>query len=187
MDTDVVVKEYFDVPSGKIKDYSGKEWPCNRLKCQCEYRAGGYNYGTGEVVKRGYYMSVQPVDADIREGKVVCESYGGFSGFYDILFGCGRKGSKMSRIAADLFKKSLVEKVNQYYLGNDVVFTSEYKSPDWDFVKNDGGASLRYKGINVAHVPNIFDSEAASKGLPLNGMKRAMWLCEQLNRKGGAQ
>jgi len=55
--------------------------------------------------------------------------------------------------------------------------------PKWTFSRNDGGACLLCDGVEVAHVPNIFSSEAANHGIPLGGMARAKWLCEILDRK----
>ena len=56
-------------------------------------------------------------------------------------------------------------------------------NPHWTFCRNDGGAYLLYDGVEVAHVPNMFSSEAANHGIPLGGMARAKWLCEILERK----
>jgi hypothetical protein len=53
----------------------------------------------------------------------------------------------------------------------------------WTFSRNDGGAYLLCDGVEVAHVPNMFSSEAANHGIPLGGMARAKWLCEILERK----
>ena len=53
----------------------------------------------------------------------------------------------------------------------------------WTFCRNDGGSCLLCDGVEVAHVPNMFSSEAANHGIPLGGMARAKWLCEILERK----
>lgn len=182
MDTDVVVKKYLDVPSGKIKDHSGKEWRCNKLKCQCKYRAGGHNFGTGAIDKRGYYMEVAPVTISEFEDGVTTESMAGFSGFYDLIVECGRKGAGAAKKAAAMFDGLLVKSVNIYYPGNDVEFGDEFKEPIWTYRKNDGGAYLVYKGVEVAHVPEIYSSDAESNGIPLGGMARARWLCDMLEK-----
>ena len=52
----------------------------------------------------------------------------------------------------------------------------------WSFSRNDGGASLLCDGVEVAHVPNIFSSDAANHGIPLGGMARAKWLCDILEK-----
>ena len=53
----------------------------------------------------------------------------------------------------------------------------------WTVVRNDGGAYLCLDGMEIAHVGNIWSSYHANKGIPLNGFKRAKWLCEILNQK----
>jgi hypothetical protein len=183
MNTDVVVKKYFDVPSGKIKDHAGKEWVCNKLKCQCKYREGGHNFGTGQIDKRGYYMDVSPVTVrDIDGEGLISESMAGFSGFYMLLVECGRRGEGAAKKAAAMFNEKLILSVDRYYPGNGVDFGSDFKEPLWTFRKNEGGAYLIYKGVEVAHVPEIYSSDAESRGIPLGGMARARWLCDMLER-----
>ena len=183
MDTDIVIKKYFDVPSGKITDHAGKEWKCNKLKCQCKYREGGHNFGTGQIDKRGYYMDVSPVTVrDIDGEGLISESMAGFSGFYMLLVECGRRGNGAAKKAAAMFNEKLVLSVDRYYPGNCVDFGGNSKNKLWTFSRNDGGAYLLYDGVEVAHVPNIFSSDAENHGIPLDGMKRAKWLCDMLEK-----
>ncbi len=176
MDIDVVVKKFFDVPSGKITDHAGKEWPCNKLKCQCKYRDGGHDFVTG------YYMDLAPVTIGEFDNGITTESMAGLSGLSVLLVRCGCRGAKAAKRAADMFNEQLVKSVNIYYPGNDVEFGDEFKEPVWTYRKNDGGAYLVYKGVDVAHVPEIYSSDAESKGIPLGGMARARWLCDMLEK-----
>lgn len=176
MDIDVVVKKYFDVPSGKIKDHSGKEWACNKLKCQCKYRDGGHDSWDG------YYMDVSPVIISEFDNGITTEYMAGLSGFSVLLVKCGCKWAGAAKRAADMFNEQFVKSVNSHYPGNDVEFGDEFKDPIWTYRKNDGGAYLVYKGVDIAHVPEIYSSDAESKGIPLGGMARARWLCDMLEK-----
>lgn len=52
----------------------------------------------------------------------------------------------------------------------------------WTAVRNDGGACLCLDGMEIAHVGNMWSSYLLNEGIPLNGFKRAKWLCEILNQ-----
>lgn len=54
---------------------------------------------------------------------------------------------------------------------------------NWTAVRNDGGAYLCLDGMEIAHVGDVWSSNHANNGIPLNGFKRAKWLCEILNQK----
>ena len=53
----------------------------------------------------------------------------------------------------------------------------------WTAARNDGGAYLCLDGMEIAHVGNMWSSYLANKGIHLNGLKRAKWLCKILNQK----
>lgn len=107
------------VDGGMIHDRTGKEWQCSYVKCELEYCSGGYMFGTGTTKPRGYYISVQPV-VDRGDGMV---QFAAFSGFYDLLIGCGRPGKKIEKEAERMFMEKYKDEVNEYYPDNKVDFS----------------------------------------------------------------
>lgn len=88
-----------DVFSKRIPCSNGTDVRCNCLEVRIYYDLGGYNYGTGEPKKRGYYLSVSPLEVSER-----FVSYQGFTGTYMLLNEVSRQSKKGEAEALRLLK-----------------------------------------------------------------------------------
>ena len=83
-----------------MKNYikvSGHE--ANYLRIDLDYSKGGYNYFTGSLEPRGYYIHVSPV---LKNGNT--EQYVAFSGVKDCLLKVTRKSNKAEAEAMQIFE-----------------------------------------------------------------------------------
>lgn len=93
----------------------------NNLKIKIYYDLGGYNMFTHTPKKRGYYISVTPVERSERNG-VKMESITAFTGYSELLQECSRKSKKAEAAAiekAPYYEKMIIEyicKNNGYIL-----------------------------------------------------------------------
>ena len=84
----------------RIPCSNGQDIRCNVIDIEVYYDLGGYNYFSGSEKKRGYYLSVSPLEVD---GHFV--SYQGFSGMYMLLNECSRKSKKAESEALKLMEE----------------------------------------------------------------------------------
>lgn len=89
------IKKYY-IPIKSLN--GGKE---NNLKVEVYYDLGGYSYFTGKQTKRGYYVSVLPVERSQKENCIV-ESLTLFVGYKHCLKEVSRKTNKASQEAISL-------------------------------------------------------------------------------------
>jgi hypothetical protein len=85
----------------------------NNLKIEVYYDLGGYNMFTYQPKKRGYYISVTPVERSERNG-VKIESVTAFTGYFELLEECSRKSKKAEAAAmekAPYYEKMMIEYV----------------------------------------------------------------------------
>ena len=68
----------------------------NFIKIYVDYDLGGMNYFTGREKKRGYYITVLPVE---RGGNM--EGFIAFSGVSELLQECTRKSAKAEKLALE--------------------------------------------------------------------------------------
>ena len=94
----------------------------NTIRIRIYYDIGGWNYGTGKEKKRGYYISVQPIERTNKNG-LITESYTGFTGYYELLTECTRKSKKAESIALE--KAPYYEKLMIDYICNKNGYTVE--------------------------------------------------------------
>ena len=80
-----------------IKTKFGKE---NNLKVEVFYDKGGYNYFTNKEDKRGYYVSVIPVERNVEQGYTT-EITTAFRGYKYLLRAVSRKTKKTAELAID--------------------------------------------------------------------------------------
>ena len=83
----------------------------NNLKVKIYYDLGGYNMFTHQPKKRGYYISVTPVERSERNG-VKVESVTAFTGYSELLQECSRKSKKAEAAAigkAPYYEKMMIE------------------------------------------------------------------------------
>jgi hypothetical protein len=94
-----------DIFKERIPCTNGEDVRCNTLEVKVYYDLGGYNYFTYQPKKRGYYVSVSPLEVN---GNFV--SYQGFSGTYMLLNEVKRQSKKGEEEALKLFdeKKQIV-------------------------------------------------------------------------------
>ena len=96
------MKEYLEL-KGNAKN-------CTHLKVEVYYDLGGMNYFTGRGERRGYYLSVCPVERTERNG-FISEGYTAFTGNKVLLKEVPRKSKK-----AELEAYRTAEEVNNYYI-----------------------------------------------------------------------
>jgi hypothetical protein len=93
----------------------------NNLKVKIYYDLGGLNMFTHTPKKRGYYISVTPVERSERNG-VKLETITAFTGYSELLQECNRKSKKAEALAiekAPCCEKMIIEyicKNNGYVL-----------------------------------------------------------------------
>ena len=51
-----------------------------QFRVSVNYELGGMSYFTGEVGKRGYFLSVVPVSIDVKDGRIMTETFTMFVG-----------------------------------------------------------------------------------------------------------
>lgn len=104
-----------------IKIIKNEKDKYNNLKIEVYYDLGGYNMFTHQPKKRGYYISVTPVERSERNG-VKMESITAFTGYSELLQECSRKSKKAEAAAiekAPYYEKMIIEyicKNNGYIL-----------------------------------------------------------------------
>ena len=89
-----------DIFKERIPCTNGEDVRCNILEVKVYYDLGGYNYFTSQPKKRGYYVSVSPLEVN---GNFV--SYQGFSGTYMLLNEVKRQSKKGEVEALKLLDK----------------------------------------------------------------------------------
>lgn len=85
----------------------------NFIKVYFNYDLGGMNYFTGREKKRGYYITVLPIE---RGGGL--EGFTAFTGVSELLQECSRKSAKAEKIALEklpAFEKMLVDYIINKY------------------------------------------------------------------------
>jgi hypothetical protein len=85
------------------------------LKIEVYYDKGGMNYFSGGVDKRGYYLSVTPVQIERKENNVMIESYTAFSGVKKLILEVERQSGKSAQKAKEL-AEYLIPELKQYVL-----------------------------------------------------------------------
>lgn len=110
-----------DIKTEYIKIINNSSDKNNYLKVSIYYDLGGYNYFTYQEKKRGYYISVTPVNRSERNG-VIMESVTAFTGYFELLELCTRKSKKSEAIALEKsgpYKKMIIDYIcnkNNYIL-----------------------------------------------------------------------
>ncbi len=95
-----------------MKDY--KEIDGKTYKLEFYYDMGGMNYFTGQVIPRGYYISVSPVEVERNEqGKVMAELCQAFSGYRVCVLEVKRASKKQEDFAKGLAEKSFPDLLNK--------------------------------------------------------------------------
>lgn len=100
------MKKYIEI----IENHHDKS---NFIKLDFHYELGGYNCFTGKEKKRGYYLTIVPVE---RGGNL--ERFIAFSGVSELLQECTRKSAKAERIALEklpAYEKMMVDYITNKY------------------------------------------------------------------------
>lgn len=96
-----------------FKEY--KEINGQTLKIELYYNLGGYNYGTGKMMERGYYASVQPVELTQGDGYTT-EKYTAFTGVCKLIHPVKRKSKVAEARAEALFTEEIQQELIDYVL-----------------------------------------------------------------------
>jgi hypothetical protein len=91
---------------------------CNFIKVYISYDLGGMNYFTGREKKRGYYITVLPVE---KGGNM--EGFTAFTGVCELLTECARKSKKAEQNALE--KVPAYEKIIIDYICNKYGYVLE--------------------------------------------------------------
>lgn len=86
------------------------------LKVEVYYSLGGMNYFASTNERRGYYLSVSPVNRTTSGNGIVIESYTAYTGIKELLLEVGRKSKKAEKEAEALASEEKIEKLIQYVL-----------------------------------------------------------------------
>lgn len=97
MSTRIIEKKYYPIPTTN---------QVNNLRVDFQYNLGGYNMGTGQYNKRGYYVSIKPVTIEEKWGGVI-ESYMGFTGSYMLIKEVSRQSKKAEKEARSLMQQAM--------------------------------------------------------------------------------
>jgi hypothetical protein len=92
-----------------------KEINGQTLKIELYYNLGGYNYGTGRMMERGYYASVQPVTLTKHDGYTT-ETYTAFTGIYKLIHPVKRKSKVAEARAEALFTEEIQQELIDYVM-----------------------------------------------------------------------
>lgn len=93
-----------------MKDYIERDGKTFRV--EVIYTKGGMNYFSGGVNKRGYYLSVRPVELERRAGGIVVESFEIFGGTSYFLKEVKRQSDKAMKEAVELAAPKVDELIN---------------------------------------------------------------------------
>lgn len=94
-----------NMSNNRIKvEYIPTNKPNNYIKCELYYSLGGMNYFTYKNEPRGYYVSVSPVERDIRPNGVTLESFRAFSGYKRCVVSVERKSKKAQEKALEVYE-----------------------------------------------------------------------------------
>lgn len=102
------MEKYFDTTIENLK-----------IKTRIYYHLGGINYFTGNVEKRGYYLSVSPVTVET-SGIYKIESFTAFSGTKVLLLECNRKSYKKEIEAQNISSEKMQELINYVKVKNNI-------------------------------------------------------------------
>ena len=94
----------------KIMENGGNN---THIKITFDYDLGGMNYFTGRTKKRGYYLTVYPVQ---RDGDM--EGFTAFTGVSECIQECTRKSTKAETAAREkmpAYEKIMVEYITKKY------------------------------------------------------------------------
>ena len=98
-----VLKHYESIQNSKLE-----------LRIDLYYSLGGMNYFNSKNEKRGYYLSVSPVQREFKEN-YISETYTSFSGTKMLLLECKRQSNKAYNEALKNYPESL-ERLKEYVL-----------------------------------------------------------------------
>ena len=102
-----------DITTKYIKIAENTHDKSTHIKIIFNYQLGGMNYFTGQTKKRGYYLTVVPVE---RGGRM--EGFTAFSGVSELLHETARKSKSAETIAAAMvpaYEKMIVEYIANKY------------------------------------------------------------------------
>ena len=89
----------------------------NRLKIEIDYEKGGYNFGSGVNVSRGYYLSISPFFKD-EDGWMVHRA---FTGIKTLIEAVGRQNKrKLEKLVANFNLEDFQEVFDNVLLKNGI-------------------------------------------------------------------
>ena len=116
---------YLPVPKGEVRMDDGRTLKCTHVKCALEFDRGGTCLITGGKRKRGYCISVDPVN--IRDGIETCVLG---SGVNAMLVECERRSRVREAVARTMFETHAREVVRRVF--GDGVDVSQLPKPPVD-------------------------------------------------------
>ena len=84
------------------------------LKAEIYYSLGGMNYFSSKVESRGYYISVSPVEREVKQYGTM-ERYTAFTGLKQCVIPTERKSKKKAEEALRYFEEHIEEFMKNYF------------------------------------------------------------------------
>ena len=91
------------------------------LKIELYYHLGGMNYFTGSGEKRGFYLSVTPVERTKYEGGITSESYTAFTGTKVCVLETSRYSKKSETESIQLMEGQVQKLVDHVVSKNNLI------------------------------------------------------------------
>lgn len=111
----------------KYIDVTGENTKANALKIEVYYSLGGMNLFTYKQEKRGYYLSVCPVEQEVI-GSVTLESYTAFTGAKVLVKEVKRKSQKAENEALIIAANMENDLINYVCRKNGLTITQNYNT-----------------------------------------------------------
>ena len=97
-----------------MKKYIDIENSPKQIKVELFYHKGGMNFFTSKTERRGFYLSVVPVERKHEANGVVIESFTAFTGYKQLILEVKRYSDKAYRQSLEMideYETEMVEKV----------------------------------------------------------------------------
>jgi len=154
---------------GKVsKEYEAIPNTTYELKIQVYYDKGGMNYYSGGTNKRGYYLSVTPVQIQRQGNNLMIESYTAFSGIKKLILEVERQSPKSAEKAKELAESSIPE-LKQYVLNQMIErgeIPQDLHNPEPEPMPNEGNRIIFDLKDFDPNTTEIIDGDAYFEGFP---------------------
>lgn len=103
-----------------MREYIKTNKPNTELKITLTYNKGGLNYFNYKTEKRGYYLSVSPIEVERRGDGVTMECYKAFSGYKSLILEVKRQSDKQYKTAIEQIETKKAEMIAEVLRANNL-------------------------------------------------------------------